>query len=742
MSFRDIALPLIARGIPVIPLAPGTKEGVLKEQFERASKESSTIDLWDRENPDYNVGAVCTPDGIAVLDCDVKGLAKRIRQETGQEFPETLVVKSAGKGCFHFYFRQTERSRALGNRSKAHEFDLQSNRKYVVGPLSTLTATGKVYTPVCEAELADFPDWLCDWINKQAPRSERPKGVDFSPTNDDFDIVDMLAHYELEWWQNGDWYNFRVCPGAGYEHEQCKSPGFIFQNGDLGWCCWATGCPSHGKSAGWVIKRLNEDHDPYPELIWPDRSEEKREEALEVVLRDIDPAEVPTVISDADDPFLPTPTIRLKPLTVVDGKIVPLKENAPTATAIEPAPSVAVGAITVVESPSALPENAPRTYRLTEMPEECMYGWLKLKTAELGMPFGYAYPAMLVMAAGKITAFPWDIRPTLYACLIGPIHSGKTVAMTRAQSAFQWSNDETVIENMPVSDRGLVKSLQPTSARQAQGPNAWKLPETRVLMVDEMRAVMLKAGIQNSTLTQSFNTLWSKDRWSCSDKKAKDEIFCRLNVLGGLTAEDTRQFSEAFSRETATGFYDRFIFGLADPYKYRPMPIIAENVMPSQPALSDDIRMIAENWRDANPEVDRARLCENAIRIAYITAAMNKDDTVTEECMQAALFFMEWQEDIRSVYKPSSAMNTTEAQCAEAIKAALNRKDANGKAKLLNWRKVYKNRHLDQFGPVIVARVKKAYIDSGHIIEEMADEFDERTETTKKRPTGNVWWKD
>ena len=116
MNFKDLALPLIARGIPVIPVQPGLKKCTLDKWQDRATTQRSMVEFWNYENPNYNVGCVGTPDGIVILDCDIKGLAKRIEQETGQSFDPTLTVVSAGKRCLHIYFKQTDRSRAIGNR--------------------------------------------------------------------------------------------------------------------------------------------------------------------------------------------------------------------------------------------------------------------------------------------------------------------------------------------------------------------------------------------------------------------------------------------------------------------------------------------------------------------------------------------------------------------------------------------------------------------------------------------------
>ena len=73
--------------------------------------------------------------------------------------------------------------------------------------------------------------------------------------------------------------------------------------------------------------------------------------------------------------------------------------------------------------------------------------------------------------------------------------------------------------------------------------------------------------------------------------------------------------------------------------------------------VPDAIVHMAEDWRDAEPAKKRGRLAEIALRVALITSSANHDDEVTAECMQAAIFFMEWQERIKSVYTASTAQN-------------------------------------------------------------------------------------
>src|SRR5580692_10681288 len=111
-SFRAIATPLVARGIPVIPIPPRQKGANLKSWQTLATTKLEQIEEWHSENPQYNVGAVAKLDGFWMLDVDAPELQQAIQDETGQVFPETFTVAS-NKGM-HFYFKHTAASQSLG----------------------------------------------------------------------------------------------------------------------------------------------------------------------------------------------------------------------------------------------------------------------------------------------------------------------------------------------------------------------------------------------------------------------------------------------------------------------------------------------------------------------------------------------------------------------------------------------------------------------------------------------------
>jgi hypothetical protein len=279
-TFLEIATPLARRGIPVIPVQPFSKKGVLKDQYLLATTDPAKIIQWNHLDPGFNVGCVCSWDSVAVLDCDVRGLRKRIEKETGCKFPPTFTVRSAGKRCGHFYFRQNEISRKLGFRKKAGLFDLQSGEHYVVGPGSRLD-NGATYDIVDDSPIAEFPRWLAEWILANADFSKKHSRKDNRPVHEDFDFDDLMEFYGISGWQHGDWFIPDVCVIAGYQHEGSPLTGFFWNGESLGWHDFVTSCNGSDMGIGQVIKVLNaQKGEPYPGVIWEGPTVEETLELL------------------------------------------------------------------------------------------------------------------------------------------------------------------------------------------------------------------------------------------------------------------------------------------------------------------------------------------------------------------------------------------------------------------------------------------------------------------------------
>jgi len=280
MSFRDLAAKLTARGVPVVPVEANSKRCRLTGWPDLATTDHATIEQWNQADPAANVAAVAKMDiegGVLILDCDVPGLPERIEEENCLAIPETFTVTSAGKRCPHLYFRHTPKSRLLGNRKLAGQFDLKAHNGYVVGPGSVIKTDGgpRTYDISNNAAIAPIPDWLCDWIEANT-KPEKKTGTlnSATSTSDDFDIHAFLDHYGITYQMKGNWYVTDVCPVSGRRHQQSTETGFYYDGHSFGFKCFAANCPGSDMTIGDVIKHLNKGDgktiiQPYQGDIWP-----------------------------------------------------------------------------------------------------------------------------------------------------------------------------------------------------------------------------------------------------------------------------------------------------------------------------------------------------------------------------------------------------------------------------------------------------------------------------------------
>lgn len=173
--FKEISEPLVARGVPVIPLRPKTKIAFFYEWETLATVDQTKIDQWDQDFPDANGAcvALARPNGIWFLEIDRPGFAEEIERETGQKLPPTFMVRSSpGRG--HYYFKQTPASIAMGNKKKKDAegkelWSARADNAYVVAPGSYHPTSGRRYEILRDAEIVPAPDWLVQWcvVNAQ-----------------------------------------------------------------------------------------------------------------------------------------------------------------------------------------------------------------------------------------------------------------------------------------------------------------------------------------------------------------------------------------------------------------------------------------------------------------------------------------------------------------------------------------------------------------------------------------------
>ncbi len=187
--FKQIAEPLITRGVPVMPLRPKTKIAFIENWPNYASTDPAIVQKWDEEYPDANGACVAFAklDGIWFLEIDQQGFHEIIEQQTGQKIPPTFTVRSSpGRG--HFYFRHTPKSLAMGNPqgkdSKGKEtWSARTDNRYVVAPGSIHPGTGLPYETLRNVDIIPAPDWLVDWCvrNSGGPQTTGTISEDEQP---------------------------------------------------------------------------------------------------------------------------------------------------------------------------------------------------------------------------------------------------------------------------------------------------------------------------------------------------------------------------------------------------------------------------------------------------------------------------------------------------------------------------------------------------------------------------------
>jgi hypothetical protein len=735
-QFIEIAKPLIERGIPVIPLRPFSKRGLFENQFEMATTDINIVTQWNSENPSYNVGCVGTPDGYVILDSDNPELIARIECETGRKMPRTFTVKSAGKGLPHLYFRQTEMSRAIGNKKASEQFDLQSVNKYVVGPGSTLD-DGRRWEVIDDSPIADFPDWLAYWILDNCDQKHTSEGLDKAPSvHEDFDFDEFCDHYDIDYFGDGSGgkYILRACPVKGCCHTTDGDPDYaacvIFYDGDkLGFSDLATSCEGSNLSIGGLIRWMNtHGHEPYRGVIWPQDTSDLLNDPRFLV-EDAALSEIPVQDSVTSDDKAVASTVQ-SPTTD--------NTNSMDEAWVEHAKAINPDPLPVPDDLDAILFAEPATG--VAFDERALYGKLGEMARATELPLGWMYPTMLATASAlDIRDKDGHVRPNMFVANLAPVGNAKTVVVDAALESIFLPPDRAK-ELTPSSDRGLAHIVGEEG-------------NTTLLVCDEFRAVLSKCQIPNSTLAQVFNTLWNKDKTGGSDKKGIAKCIGKLCVIGNIACDDPTDFAKTFGNSTVTGMYSRFLYGYDTKLvQYEPREHKRE-------FFNDEMVVLIPKWawkaknRWEGTDGKRTRMGEHALRIALVTAAINGDKEVTPPCLAAAFRFMEWQERVRTKFKPGLA-ETKEAEALEAIYNALLEQThvqertqtfpkgadsiADGKKdaiKMLNFTDVVKAKNLYRKYSSLITRVKNTMLDDG-IIERIKEvEVDKEGNEKSKKDT-------
>jgi hypothetical protein len=163
VDFYDIAMPNIDRGLSVLPLWPGNKNPLIRNWPELITRDRTVVAVWAAQWPTANCGAAADVD-TCILESDNRPELERL---LGYKIPECYTVQ-ARTNRPHFYFCQTDATRALGNRDLPGIFEFKQSRKYVVAE-GSLSPYGPIYTLLLDRPRYPMPDKLVADITALLP---------------------------------------------------------------------------------------------------------------------------------------------------------------------------------------------------------------------------------------------------------------------------------------------------------------------------------------------------------------------------------------------------------------------------------------------------------------------------------------------------------------------------------------------------------------------------------------------
>ena len=231
VSFLDISLPLAERGFRVFPLAPKSKRPLPMsgeyDHFDVATSDQTQLEIWAKQQPHANVAL--SPDEIfCYLETDDEAALMDACKDLPPEIWDTTRVSARANRCYYI-FRQTTRSRKIGNLTKTREgkenlFELKVYRVYVAGPGSIHPATNAPYG-VEWRPIQAMPDVLLNRLCELygVPKASEPHSMS-EETRRQASLLDrFLDNYEVattgDWFNKGkQWYRSILCPWAA-QHE-------------------------------------------------------------------------------------------------------------------------------------------------------------------------------------------------------------------------------------------------------------------------------------------------------------------------------------------------------------------------------------------------------------------------------------------------------------------------------------------------------------------------------------------
>ena len=139
-TMLQAALEYAQRGWYVFPVAPRAKRPITPNGLDDATTDQEVIRKWWTANPNANIGVVCGPSGIVVIDVDTKEGKDGTRawEEIVRKYgvPKTLTAKTGGGGRHYIFLAPQGVTIKNSVNALAEGIDVRAGRGYIVVPPS------------------------------------------------------------------------------------------------------------------------------------------------------------------------------------------------------------------------------------------------------------------------------------------------------------------------------------------------------------------------------------------------------------------------------------------------------------------------------------------------------------------------------------------------------------------------------------------------------------------------------
>jgi hypothetical protein len=330
-------------------------------------------------------------------------------------------------------------------------------------------------------------------------------------------------------------------------------------------------------------------------------------------------------------------------------------------------------------------------------------------------------------ASGRIRAdFDLPVQPRLYVLKVAKSAWRRKSTSTRLAETFV----QSVLEDLEPRDRakvifgvgsaeGLGQALVPVKiSKKGEDTERFQFTRRTVLSVDEFRRFEAKAGITGSVLLPMVNELYESNQYD------NLTLACPIHIDDGHlsflsnTTEDTFKNMLNAAEFRDLGFFNRLFTVASDSRKRvaRPKAPPEELLAPIRAKLAayfTDLPPLTEygsaskelviplcpeadrgwgEWYNDLPETEEtARLDNLGMRLMGLLAFTDGRSVIDEELLRSVLDILEYQRQVRLLYRPIEAENPC-ARMEQKILRAIRQHGPQSK------RELYKRTHAERDG--------------------------------------------